>query len=99
MLGAGLCVIRGRAWSGQERVTRVELSTDCGATWSAARLEDPVGEHAWRGWSFVWEAEPGEREVWCRARTADGGEQPLDTEWNTGGYANNAVQRVAVTVR
>jgi hypothetical protein len=35
----------------------------------------------------------------CRARDADGNEQPLEPAWNVGGYANNAVQRVAVSVR
>ena len=28
-----------------------------------------------------------------------GNTQPLERPWNTGGYANNAVQRVRVTVR
>jgi hypothetical protein len=41
----------------------------------------------------------GERELCCRARDSAGNEQPLDIPWNLGGYANNAVQRVPVTVR
>jgi hypothetical protein len=34
----------------------------------------------------------------CRARDAAGNIQPLEPVWNVGGYANNAVQRVRVTV-
>ena len=49
-------------------------------------------------WSFRWDAEPG-REVLCsRARDEAGNEQPLEPAWNLGGYANNSVQRVPVTV-
>ena len=33
-----------------------------------------------------------------RATDAAGESQPLESGWNAGGYANNAVQRVAVTV-
>jgi sulfane dehydrogenase subunit SoxC len=35
----------------------------------------------------------------CRARDAAGNVQPLDERWNVHGYADNAVQRVPVTVR
>lgn len=33
-----------------------------------------------------------------RARDEAGNEQPLEPAWNLGGYANNAVQTVRVTV-
>ena len=44
-------------------------------------------------------ATPGAHELRCRARDAAGNAQPDDPIWNLGGYANNAVQRVAVVVR
>jgi DMSO/TMAO reductase YedYZ molybdopterin-dependent catalytic subunit len=88
----------GRAWSGLGAVTRVEVSDDGGATWNDAELDEPVGPYAWRGWSFLWEAHPGERELWCRATDAAGKTQPLEGTWNHGGYCNNAVQRVRVKV-
>ena len=62
------------------------------------RLEPPLGEYAWRGFSFVWEATAGEHELCCRATDAAGNTQPLDPKWNYGGFCNNAVQRVHVTV-
>jgi DMSO/TMAO reductase YedYZ molybdopterin-dependent catalytic subunit len=97
-VGAGEVVLEGRAWSGHAPVDTVEVSTDGGETWSRAELE-PAGEPwAWRGWSYRWNAEPGEHVLCCRARDAAGNEQPHEPPWNLGGYANNAVQAVRVTV-
>jgi sulfane dehydrogenase subunit SoxC len=96
---AGECVLEGRAWSGVAEVTRVEVSTDGGETWREAELEPAsLGRWAWRGWRFVWNAEPGEYELCCRASDAAGNMQPLEAPWNVGGYRNNAVQRIPVTV-
>ncbi|MEQ8234540.1 MAG: sulfite dehydrogenase [Gammaproteobacteria bacterium] len=41
-LAAGFHEIRGLAWSGRGRVTRVEVSCDDGATWQDATLHGPV---------------------------------------------------------
>lgn len=99
LVEAGACVLHGRAWSGAGEVTGVDVSTDGGETWSEAELAPAtLGRWAWRAWRFVWDAEPGEFELCCRARDASGDEQPLEASWNLGGYANNAVQRVSVTV-
>jgi sulfane dehydrogenase subunit SoxC len=97
-LDAGPCVLEGRAWSGLAPVARVDVSTDGGETWTAAELRDALGRWAWRGWTFAWQATPGGHTLLCRARDEAGNEQPLEAEWNAGGYANNGVQRVAVTV-
>jgi DMSO/TMAO reductase YedYZ molybdopterin-dependent catalytic subunit len=92
--------VEGRAWSGHGTVESVEFSDDDGATWSAATLDPPeLGRWAWRRWTYEWDAAPGERVLACRARDSAGNEQPLEPAWNVGGYANNAVQRVRVTVR
>ena len=91
--------LEGRAWSGQGEIRRVEVSVDAGATWADADLGDAPGRHAWRAWSYRWApAGPGDCELLCRASDAAGNVQPLEPEWNLGGYANNAVQRVAVSV-
>ena len=92
---AGPQALEGRAWSGHGPIERVEVSTDGGATWRPAALGR---EHGWRAWSFAWDAEPGEHELCCRAFDATGRGQPDEPVWNLGGYANNAVHRVAVTV-
>jgi hypothetical protein len=91
--------VEGRAWSGQAPIARVEFSDDGGETWADAELSVPVGEFAWRGWSYGWEAAAGEHELCCRATDETGNVQPLAPEWNWDGVCNNAVQRVQVVVR
>jgi hypothetical protein len=99
ILGAGPCEVRGRAWSGFAEIESVSISIDGGTTWSDAVVgEDELGRWAWRSWRFDWNAEPGEYELCSRARDTDGNEQPLVAPWNVGGYENNALQRVPVTV-
>jgi sulfane dehydrogenase subunit SoxC len=95
---AGAQRLEGRAWSGRGAIVRVEVSVDGGAAWADAALGDAPGPHAWRAWSYDWSAEPGEHVLACRATDAAGHVQPLEPEWNLGGYANNAVQRLPVTV-
>jgi DMSO/TMAO reductase YedYZ molybdopterin-dependent catalytic subunit len=98
-LAAGACTVEGRAWSGHAPVASVEVSTDDGATWQAARLDGPeLGRWAWRRWWYDWNAEPGRYVLLCRASDEAGNEQPTEATWNLGGYANNQVQRVLVTV-
>jgi hypothetical protein len=97
-LAAGRVTIEGRAWSGWAPVAAVDVSTDGGTRWAPAEL-DPAGSRwAWRGWRFEWEAEPGEPVLCCRARDEAGNEQPNEADWNVGGYANNGIQRVPLTV-
>ncbi len=96
---AGVCELAGRAWAGDAELAGVDVSTDGGETWAESELgDDSLGRWAWRSWSFTWDAEPGEYELCSRARDSAGRSQPLEPPWNVGGYANNAVQRVAVTV-
>jgi DMSO/TMAO reductase YedYZ molybdopterin-dependent catalytic subunit len=97
---AGPATIEGKAWSGSSPVATVDVSTDGGASWSESELgPEPESRWAWRRWSFEWDARPGSYELCARARDEEGRTQPLDPPWNLGGYANNAVQRVPVTVR
>ena len=97
-VAAGPCPLEGRAWSGWAPVERVEVSVDGGTHWADAELDEPLDEYAWRGWRYEWDARPGEYDLSCRATDAVGNVQPLVPEWNLGGYCNNAVQRVHVTV-
>jgi sulfane dehydrogenase subunit SoxC len=97
-LEPGPVTLTGRAWSGHGSIERVDVSTDGGSTFNAAVLDSPLGPNAWRGWSFDWDAEPGEHLLSSRATDSAGNTQPLDPRWNLKGFANNAVQRIAVLV-
>jgi sulfane dehydrogenase subunit SoxC len=99
-LAPGPHVLEGRAWSGWGRVNRVEVSLDGGRSWQDATLEEAVGEFGWVRWTYAWaDARSGEYELCSRATDAAGNVQPVEPEWNVGGYVNNSVQRVPVTVR
>ena len=93
--------IKGRAWSGHAPIAAVEVSSTAAGSWAPARARAGASSVAGRGarGRTQWDAEPGEHVLCCRARDAAGNEQPLEPAWNVGGYANNAVQRVPVSVR
>jgi len=95
---AGTVELEGRAWSGHGPIEAVDVSTDGGASWSPATVDPPtLGRWAWQRWTFAWDAKPGSHLLACRARDGERA-QPLEPAWNLGGYANNAVQRVPVSV-
>jgi DMSO/TMAO reductase YedYZ molybdopterin-dependent catalytic subunit len=96
-LAPGQVRLEGRAWSGWGPIELVELSVD-GGSWTPAKLGSPPGPAAWTPWSIDWQAVEGEHELRVRATDATDRRQPDAPPWNLGGYANNAVQRVAVTV-
>ena len=79
-------------------MTRVEVSTDGGATWSTARLGGDRGPWAWRFWRAQVEMPAGAGEIVARAFDSAGQTQPSDVAqvWNFKGYMNNAWARVAV---
>jgi sulfane dehydrogenase subunit SoxC len=96
---AGSCRLQGRAWSGRAPITRVEVSIDGGSLWNQAELGEQLSDYAWVGWTFDWDAKPGEYELACRATDAAGNSQPTAPTWNHDGLCNNAVQRVQAIVR
>ncbi|HVL88969.1 MAG TPA: sulfite oxidase, partial [Actinomycetota bacterium] len=98
IVDAGPVMIRGRAWSGSGPIVRVELGVD--GAWTEAKLDEPIDDFAWRGWSAEWIAEPGEHVLSCRATDESGDTQPVDeAPWNYGGFGNNLIHTVPVTVR
>jgi DMSO/TMAO reductase YedYZ molybdopterin-dependent catalytic subunit len=96
---AGTVEVVGRAWSGGGTpITRVEFSAD--GAWQEATLDPaPNSRYAWRGWRVAWQARPGQYVLMCRATDANGETQPLEPRWDNGGFGNNTVHRVTVTVR
>lgn len=102
-IAPGRHAIQGMAWSGAGRITGVEVSTDGGAEWRAARLTPATEDRfAWQQWHAEWEAGTlGDHVLACRARDEAGNVQPLDAQavWNRQGMGGNSVQRIAVTVQ
>jgi sulfane dehydrogenase subunit SoxC len=98
MLRPGRSTVEGRAWSGWAPIESVEVSVDDGDSWAAATLEPAAEPWGWVRWTWTWEATPGEYVLSARASDRTGRSQPGDQPWNRGGFANNTVQRVPVTV-
>lgn len=90
--------VRGHAWSGNGDVAAVDVSTDFGATWTAATLEPAPNKYAWQRWrAEVTLPEAGYYEVWARATDMDGTMQPpVVPGWNPRGYGNNMQHRIAL---
>ncbi|MDA1316291.1 MAG: sulfite oxidase [Acidobacteria bacterium] len=73
--------VRGAAWAGEQRVRKVELSTDGGKSWQAARLLPVEGgdarPYAWVLWEYEWSIpDPGKYELVVRAGDDKGRVQP-----------------------
>jgi DMSO/TMAO reductase YedYZ molybdopterin-dependent catalytic subunit len=98
LLEPGPVTLTGRAWAGRNQVTRVEVSTDGGKTWTDAGLDTPVGPWAWRGWRCEWTAQPGRHTLCVRATDNAGNTQPTGQSWNAHGMGNNVAQWVRVLV-
>ena len=95
-LGANL--IRGYAWSGREAIAGIDVSTDGGRTWRAAKLAPAISAFAWREWHYQWDALRGEASLLAIAVTRTGERQPLTATRNELGYSNTAAQPVRVRV-
>jgi DMSO/TMAO reductase YedYZ molybdopterin-dependent catalytic subunit len=99
VLTAGPQTLRGYAWSGYGQVTNVDVSTDGGATWTAATILDEAGRLSWVRFEAQWEATPGQAVLASRATDSLMMTQPHEAAWNARGYGNNAVFTVPVTIR
>jgi DMSO/TMAO reductase YedYZ molybdopterin-dependent catalytic subunit len=98
IIGSGNTRIAGVAWSGDTPLQKVEISTDGGRSWQAARLTSSNGRWAWQTWDFSWNAKPGNYRIMARATDASGYAQPAEQEWNPSGYLWNVIQTVRVEV-
>lgn len=99
-LKQGAIEIHGAAWAGEADVTKLEVSTDSGATWNPARLGSEHAHYAWRLWNYLWKpAKSGEFVIMSRASDSKGRQQPATASWNPSGYLYNAVDQVKVHVQ
>jgi DMSO/TMAO reductase YedYZ molybdopterin-dependent catalytic subunit len=71
--------VHGAAWSGESNVANVDVSTDSGKTWAAAKLLGEPVRHAWRFWEWSWQTptSPGPVLIMSRATDERGRTQPM----------------------
>lgn len=92
--------IKGVAWAGEADITKVEISTDGGSSWSLAELGKDHAKYAWRIWKYGWKpAKSGDYVILSRATDSQGRVQPDAAVWNPSGYLYNAYDQVKVYVQ
>jgi sulfane dehydrogenase subunit SoxC len=81
MAGPGLYEVSGLAWSGHGRIARVEVSTDGGASWALAALQEPVLAKCFTRFRIPWRWNGGPARMMSRAFDEHGNTQPSRDEW------------------
>lgn len=93
----GFVEIRGIAWSGRGKITRVDVSVDDGRNWVQATLQEPVLSKAITAFRLPWKWNGEAAVIQSRATDETGYVQPLWGEMlkvrgENSQYHNNAVQ-------
>jgi sulfane dehydrogenase subunit SoxC len=81
LLARGWTRISGLAWSGRGKITRVDVSTDGGRSWSVAELQEPVLSRAHTRFGMMWEWNGAPTVIMSRAVDETGAEQPTRAEF------------------
>jgi DMSO/TMAO reductase YedYZ molybdopterin-dependent catalytic subunit len=91
--------LRGIAMGGDCGVARVDLSVDDGGTWQAATLGPDEGRYGFRRWTAAVPAPAaGALTVLTRCTNTRGEAQPMQPNWNGGGFMRNVIERVRLTI-
>jgi molybdenum-dependent oxidoreductase-like protein len=93
--------VHGAAWTSGGEITRVELSTDGGASWNETKLIDKPISNAWRRWEFQWRtpSQRGKQILIARATDSQGCTQPVERDADHGTYMINHLLAIEVEVR
>jgi DMSO/TMAO reductase YedYZ molybdopterin-dependent catalytic subunit len=93
--------VHGAAWTSDAEITKVELSTEGGASWKEANLIDKAMPNAWRLWEFDWRtpAKSGKQILVARATDSRGRTQPVERDPDRGTYMINHLLPIQVEVR
>ena len=78
--GPGYHEVTGLAWSGRGKITSVEVSTNGGASWSEASLQQPVYSRAFTRFRLPWTWDGSECVLLSRCRDETGYVQPSRQE-------------------
>ncbi len=91
--------VRGIAFSGYDRVVKVEFSADGGKSWHEARLGADYGPYSFRTWESTWTpGRAGRYALAVRATDGKGNVQRDGGVWNPGGYLWNKIERQEIVV-
>jgi DMSO/TMAO reductase YedYZ molybdopterin-dependent catalytic subunit len=89
--------IKGIAWDGGYGISRVDVSTDGGRTWSMATLGPDHGRFSFRSFGLaVTPSAAGPMVISARASNRAGAAQTFDLIPNPPGYHHNVVQHIAI---
>ena len=92
-------MLKGIAFDGGAGVNKVEVSIDGAATWRESTLGQDLGRFSFREWTLpVTFTRQGATELMVRASNRAGETQPLQADWNPGGYRRHVVETRHVTV-
>jgi hypothetical protein len=93
--------VHGAAWTSDAEITKVELSTDGGSSWSEVNLIDKHIPNAWRRWEYQWETppRPGKQILITRATDSQGRTQPIEHDPDRGTYMINHLLPIEVELR
>jgi sulfane dehydrogenase subunit SoxC len=95
--GPGVYEIRGLAWTGNGRISHVDVSTDGGVNWARARLQEPVLSKALTRFTHEWRWDGKPALLQSRAVDETGFVQPTIAQLRAmrgvnGIYNNNSIQ-------
>lgn len=91
--------LRGIAFGGDCGVAAVDLSVDGGQSWQPATLGRDEGSYGFRQWNAVVKApESGALSVMVRCTNSNNVAQPMQANWNGGGFMRNVVETVRLAV-
>jgi DMSO/TMAO reductase YedYZ molybdopterin-dependent catalytic subunit len=99
VLHTGIYDIKGIAWTGNGKISKVDISMDGGLTFKACKLTSSTEKYSWVRWNYKWEAmTKGEYTLISRAADSNGNVQPANPMWNRKGYGYNAMDSIKVKI-
>ena len=91
--------IQGLAFDGGDGIVKVEVSSDSGITWAAAKLDRDLGKYSWRRWRYTWMPMVKGKYVFKVKATNTAGETQPEHQWNRSGYMRNEIERLELMVK
>jgi DMSO/TMAO reductase YedYZ molybdopterin-dependent catalytic subunit len=99
-IAPGRVAVAGFAWAGENDITKVEVSSDSGASWQPAKLVGEQARYTWRRFEFDFTAtKPESYLILSRATDSKGQMQPAVSHWNPSGYLWNQYDSVRIEIK